>query len=96
MRAAFAATCLSLLSTTAFAQAGPPPAPTNVVADPAAPRGKLSDAAAPVAYRLDFTILPDQPRFSGHDEIDIKVKAATMPPETVTNDATSPGPSRRR
>ncbi|GAA0311814.1 M1 family metallopeptidase [Sphingomonas oligophenolica] len=77
MRAAFAATCLSLLSTTAFAQAAPPPAAAATMADPAAPKGKLSDAATPVAYRLDFTILPDQPRFSGHDEIDINVKAAT-------------------
>jgi len=76
MRAAFAATCLSLLSTTAFAQAVPP-APAAVPADPAAPKGKLPDAAKPLAYRLDFTILPDQPRFSGHDEIDINVKAAT-------------------
>jgi len=77
MRAAFAATCLSLLSTTAFAQAGPPPAPAAMVADPAAPKGKLPDTAKPIAYRLDFTILPDQSRFSGHDEIDISVKAAT-------------------
>ena len=79
MRAVFAATCLSLLSTTAFAQPAPatPPAQAAMPSDPAAPKGKLSDAAAPVAYRLDFTILPDQPRFSGHDEIDIKVKAAT-------------------
>ena len=76
MRAVFAATCLSLLSTTAFAQAAPP-APAAVPADPAAPKGKLPDAAKPLAYRLDFTILPDQPRFSGHDEIDISVKAAT-------------------
>ncbi|MEO7687728.1 MAG: M1 family metallopeptidase, partial [Sphingomonas sp.] len=77
MRAIFAATCLSLLSTTAFAQAAPPPAPAAIVADSTAPKGKLPDAAKPIAYRLDFTILPDQPRFSGHDEIDIRVKAAT-------------------
>jgi hypothetical protein len=77
MRAVFAATCLSLLSTTAFAQAATPPAPAATVTDPAAPKGKLPDAAKPIAYRLDFTILPDQPRFSGHDEIDISVKAAT-------------------
>jgi len=77
MRAVFAATCLSLLSTTAFAQAAPPPAPAAMPTDPAAPKGKLPDAAKPIAYRLDFTILPDQPRFSGHDEIDISVKATT-------------------
>jgi aminopeptidase N len=81
MRAAFVATCLSLLSSTAFAQTAPTPAPTpaapTIVADPAAPKGKLSDAAIPSAYRLIFTILPDQPGFSGHDEIDVTVKAAT-------------------
>lgn len=77
MRAAFAATCLSLLSTTAFAQATPPPAPATIVPDPAAPKGKLSDAATPLAYRLNFNIRPDQPFFSGHDEIDIRVKATT-------------------
>lgn len=42
---------------------------------PAQPTGKLPDAATPIAYRLDFTILPDQPRFSGHTEIDIDLKA---------------------
>ncbi len=77
MRAAFFATCLSLLSTTAFAQAAPPPASAAMPTDPAAPKGKLTDDAKPTAYRLDFTILPDQPRFSGHDEIDISVKRAT-------------------
>jgi aminopeptidase N len=35
------------------------------------PRGKLSDAATPIAYRLDLKVLPEQPRFSGHTEIDI-------------------------
>ena len=48
-----------------------------VVADPAAPKGKLSDAARPTAYRLAFVIDPDQPRFSGHDEIDAVIKAPT-------------------
>ena len=43
-------------------------------ADPDAPRGKLPDAAAPSAYRLDLTVLPDQPRFSGHAEIDVALK----------------------
>ncbi|HEU4655440.1 MAG TPA: M1 family aminopeptidase [Steroidobacteraceae bacterium] len=41
------------------------------------PQGKLPDAATPIAYRLDLTIVPDEPRFSGHVEIDVSVKAAT-------------------
>lgn len=42
---------------------------------PEEPTGKLPDAATPIAYRLDFTILPDQPRFRGHAEIDVDLKA---------------------
>ena len=57
--------------------AASPPAGPAIVADPAAPKGKLSDAARPTAYRLAFVIDPDQPRFSGHDEIDAVVKAPT-------------------
>ena len=41
------------------------------------PQGKLPDAATPTAYRLDLTVVPDEPRFSGHVEIDVDVKAAT-------------------
>ncbi|MDB5713388.1 MAG: Peptidase rane alanine aminopeptidase-like protein [Sphingomonadales bacterium] len=41
------------------------------------PQGILPDAATPTAYRLDFTILPDQDRFSGHAEIDVVLKAPT-------------------
>lgn len=41
------------------------------------PLGRLPDTAKPIAYRLDLTIDPEQPRFSGHTEIDIEVKAAT-------------------
>ncbi len=48
-----------------------------VVPDARAPKGRLSDAATPQAYRLDFTILPEAKRFSGRDEIDISVKAPT-------------------
>jgi len=54
-----------LLSTAAFA------APSAVVPDANAPKGKLPDTVSPAAYRLDFTILPEADRFSGHDEIDI-------------------------
>lgn len=71
MRAFALAVCLSLLTGSALAA---PAGPT----DPNAPRGKLPDAATPVAYRLDMTILPDQPRFTGHDEIDVDVKAPTQ------------------
>jgi aminopeptidase N len=38
------------------------------------PAGRLSDAATPVAYRLDLTIDPDKERFSGKVEIDAKLK----------------------
>ena len=78
MRACLAAVAASLLATTAFV----PPAlaqdavpATKIVPDAAAPKGKLSDAAVPSAYRLDFTILPEADRFSGHDEIDVTLKA---------------------
>lgn len=54
-----------LLSTAAFA------APSAVVPDSNAPKGKLPDTVTPDAYRLDFTILPEAERFSGHDEIDV-------------------------
>lgn len=39
------------------------------------PTGKLSDAIVPSAYRLNLTIDPAQPRFSGHAEIDAALKA---------------------
>jgi len=53
-----------LLSSTALAE-------TPIVPDAKAPKGKLPDMATPQAYRLDFTILPESERFSGHDEIDV-------------------------
>lgn len=66
--AAVALTALSLpLAQSAMA------APNETTA--AVPRGILSDAATPTAYRLDLTILPDQERFSGHAEIDVTLKA---------------------
>src|SRR5690348_1221332 len=58
-----------LLSTTA--NAAPQAKAPAIVADAQAPKGKLPDTATPRAYRLDFTILPEADRFSGHDEIDI-------------------------
>lgn len=44
------------------------------VAD-AVPLGRLGDAAKPTAYRLDLTVDPAQPRFSGHVEIDVALAA---------------------
>lgn len=48
--------------------------PTPALAQEAVPTGKLPDGAVPVAYRLDMTVIPDQARFSGHTEIDIRLK----------------------
>ncbi|MFL6620347.1 MAG: M1 family aminopeptidase, partial [Povalibacter sp.] len=41
------------------------------------PQGKLPDSATPLAYRLDLTVVPEQPRFSGHVEIDVMLKNAS-------------------
>ncbi len=49
----------------------------RALAADAVPQGRLPDAATPVAYRLDLTIVPEQERFSGHAEIDIVLKAPT-------------------
>ena len=38
------------------------------------PRGKLPDTVVPIAYRLDLKVLPEQPRFSGHAEIDVDLR----------------------
>ena len=65
----------ALFSTTALAapnSAKVPVAKTpEVVPDANAPKGKLPGTVTPNAYRLDFTILPEADRFSGHDEIDV-------------------------
>jgi len=70
-----ALTLALLLSTSAYAAApkpaAPKPAAPKIVADSNAPKGKLPDTVTPNAYRLDFTILPEAERFSGHDEIDV-------------------------
>jgi aminopeptidase N len=68
----FAFSVAALLSTTAFAATtATAPKPAAIVADAHAPKGKLPDTATPKAYRLDFIVLPETNRFSGHDEIDI-------------------------
>jgi aminopeptidase N len=66
MRSISLTIALLLSSTTALAA-------TPVVPDANAPKGKLPDTVTPQAYRLDFTILPESERFSGHDEIDINL-----------------------
>lgn len=51
-------------------------APSLALAQTPQPQGKLPDVATPAAYRLDFTILPEKDRFSGHTEIDVDLKQA--------------------
>lgn len=41
------------------------------------PLGRLGDQAVPQAYRLDLTVDPAAPRFSGHVEIDVKLAGPT-------------------
>lgn len=41
------------------------------------PLGELAEAARPAAYRLDLTVDPSHPRFSGHVEIDVDLAAPT-------------------
>ena len=72
MRNGVLLTVASLLSTAAFGQSPS----TRVVPDAGAPKGRLSDAAIPKAYRLDLTILPENDGFTGHDEIDVTLKGS--------------------
>ncbi len=76
---AFAVSLAFLLSSTAgAAQLAAPHSPTTtIVPDANAPNGKLSNTVAPRAYRLSLDIDPDQPRFFGHDEIDVRVNVPT-------------------
>ena len=62
--------CPALAQTTAFESP-----PINADAPPPAPEGRLPDAATPSAYRLDLTLDPALPRFSGHVEIDATLLA---------------------
>ncbi len=56
------------------------PAAADAAADAAAlapvPPGKLTDAARPLAYRLDLTVDPAKERFTGHVEIDAELTRA--------------------
>ena len=73
MRNGIMLTVALLLSTAAFGQS----AGTSIIPDANAPKGRLSDAAVPKAYRLDLTILPENDGFTGHDEIDVVLKQNT-------------------
>ncbi|WP_213980745.1 M1 family metallopeptidase [Sphingomonas sp. dw_22] len=48
--------------------------PGTALAQDALPTGKLPDQVAPIAYRLDMTVIPEKERFSGHTEIDVQLK----------------------
>ncbi|MBB4857317.1 hypothetical protein HNO88_000624 [Novosphingobium chloroacetimidivorans] len=41
------------------------------------PQGRLGDAVRPTAYRLDLTVDPAQPRFTGHVEIAVVLASGT-------------------
>ena len=43
----------------------------------AAPAGRLSGIAEPAAYRVDLTVDPREPRFSGHVEIDVNLETSS-------------------
>ncbi|MBB4097636.1 M1 family metallopeptidase [Sphingomonas kyeonggiensis] len=60
----------------AFAFALTLPAIAN--AQDAQPTGKLPDTVTPLAYRLDLTIVPEKPRFTGHTEIDVQLNKAAQ------------------
>jgi len=79
--------CLVLLAlATAFACVLAGPAPANaataqvaspepeelVVTGKAWPQGRLDGSTRPLAYRLDLSVDPSRPRFSGHVEIDVR------------------------
>ena len=68
---------VTALANSALAQPGPAatPAPAaDVVALARVPDGRLTDAVRPLVYRLDLTVDPAQPRFSGHVEIDARIR----------------------
>lgn len=67
-----AATALTLCAGPVHAQ--PAPAATAAAGATPVPPGKLTDAARPVAYRLDLTVDPAKDRFSGHVELDAVLK----------------------
>lgn len=70
-----AASALSLAFAAPARAEAPPadPAATAAAALAPVPPGKLTDAARPLAYRLDLTVDPAKERFSGHVEIDTEL-----------------------
>ncbi len=78
MRALLLAASVVLLGIASSALAETPvqaPAAAAAALAPVPP-GKLTDAARPLAYRLDLTVDPSRERFSGHVEIDADLKRA--------------------
>lgn len=74
--ALIAAALLGQGSVQARSPAPPPPEPVPAAVAPVVvPQGRLSDAVRPVGYRLDLTVDPAQPRFSGKVEIDVTLAA---------------------
>ena len=65
-----------IVAPTVRSQDAPPtPIVVSAPAGHAVPLGRLGEAVTPQAYRLDLTIDPSQPRFSGKVEIDIALDA---------------------
>src|SRR5262245_50288483 len=66
MRLALPFALLSFLVLAACDSGSPTqPAQNSSVVDADAPLGQLPDTIRPLRYRLDLTIRPDQPRYSG-------------------------------
>lgn len=69
-----AGSVLALAVALPAAASAPGAAPADVLALAPVPDGRLTDAARPLAYRIDLTVDPARPRFSGHVEIDAQLK----------------------
>lgn len=68
---------LALTATIPGTVAAPDRATEAALALAPVPPGRLTDAARPLAYRIDLTVDPDQERFSGKVEIDTELKRAS-------------------
>jgi len=71
MKRCLAAAMMAVLTLLLPASAGRSSAVTAI------PLGLLPNVAIPAAYRIDLTVDPDQPRFSGHVEIDVTLRQRT-------------------
>ncbi|WP_431470527.1 M1 family metallopeptidase [Sphingosinithalassobacter sp. LHW66-3] len=76
MRPLLLLSCAFLSLASAQAQTAPELPAAPAATEEALPTGRLPDTVTPTAYRLDFTILPESPTFSGHTEIDATLNAA--------------------